>query len=92
MAEEGRDLADWLQETARRDAASRAFPRRPPMDTPPAAARGRSFGGEILYRNRQLVGFACVSAAYLQYYFIGVMTEIYSLSGPVIFLPHGPLG
>jgi hypothetical protein len=88
MGEEGRDLAEWLQETARRDAVLRAHPVRPPATPGTVAARNRTFAAEILYRHRQLIALASVTAAYLQYYFIGVMTEIYSLSGPVIFLPH----
>lgn len=92
MDRSGRDLADWLQEAGRRDRlrttstpdpSSREPEFRPP---PPVTTRSR------FVDQRSIFALACVSGAYLQYYFIGVMTEIYSLRGVVVFVPAGPLG
>lgn len=86
---EGNDLADWLQEAARRDAqrrgdASAAAPAQLP--SVPAPARQASPA------TRRVAAIGGLSLAYLQYYFVGVMTEIYSLSTLVVFVPYTTLG
>ncbi len=86
---EGKDLADWLQEAARRDARSRhAPPAAAPVQPPAVPARVR----RVSPAHKRVASVGGLSLAYLQYYFIGVMTEIYSLSTVVVFVPYATLG
>lgn len=85
---QGNDLADWLQEAARRDAQRRhdapaAAPAQPPAVPRPARRASPA--------SRRIAAIGGLSLAYLQYYFVGVMTEIYSLSSLVVFLPYTTL-
>lgn len=81
---EGNDLAAWLQEAARRDARRDAAPPKPP------GVRGPRRRAPTAHKRVAAIGG--LSLAYLQYYFVGVMTEIYSLSSLVVFVPYATLG
>ena len=90
MENPGNDLADWLQEAARRDGV-RSLPRTYAVNSssPPQAGRAEPRGQHTW---RPVAGFAGLTVAYLQYYFLSLMAEMYSMSTVIVFVQAGVSG
>jgi hypothetical protein len=73
-------LARWLQEVGRRTsrAARRGGEPEPRAPEPPRTTRGHA---------RQIALFGVLALAFLQYYALDVMVQIYSLPSIVVFVP-----
>ena len=81
------DMADWLQEVAKRPWASE----RPLLDPAPRAERDPVWRrilqtGHRLQHGRELIGFAALVAGYLQYYYVDVMLQISCLPPCIAFV------
>jgi hypothetical protein len=77
--------ARWLEESARRRAAS--CPARVELAPPPLPPAKRRRERTVLGISREIYMFAVLAAAYLNYYFMQVMIEVGSLPGLVVFYP-----
>jgi hypothetical protein len=73
-----RDLAQWLQEVARR-----RYPMYGPSMRPPPAPREPP---KKWRRARELISFAALSAAYFQYHMLDVMLQIASMKSVTVFV------
>lgn len=84
----GEDLADWLQEVAKRPRVSG-----PPSINPAVLPEaGPKAGREPrlrhhLQKGRDMVALAVLTIGYLQYYYLDVMVQIGSLPKVVVFVP-----
>ena len=83
----GEDLADWLQEVAKRPWVSG------PLSINPVRPEAGSTAGQAprprrhLQKGRDLVALAVLTIAYLQYYYLDVRVQIGSLPNVVVFVP-----
>lgn len=84
----GEDLADWLQESAKRPWVG-GPPSINPAVVPGAGPQAGLKPGlrRHLQKGRDLVALAVLTMAYMQYYYLDVMVQIGSLSKVVVFVP-----
>lgn len=82
------NLADWLQEVARRpwvDGPTSVNSATPPLA---GAQAGREFRQRrYLPHGRDILALAALTAGFLQYYYLDVMVQIGGLHKVVIFVP-----
>ena len=83
----GEDLADWLQEVAKRPWVSGPLSINPSglPGAGPTAVQAPRLRGHI-QNGRDLVAFALLTIAYLQYYYLDVMVQIGKLDKVVVFI------
>ena len=74
------DLADWLKEAGRRKPVAEAP--EPQLSSKPDP--------QAFETRRLAIMLACLSVAYLQYFYFGVMLEISSLHSVVSFVASAP--
>lgn len=87
-AHSGENLADWLQEVARRpwvDGPMSVNPAILPGTSPQAGPEPRR--RRHLPHGRDVVALAALTLGFLQYYYLDVMVQIGSLQKVVIFVP-----
>jgi hypothetical protein len=82
------NLADWLQEVARRpwNAGSLLSEPSAPSVAPPQASVNRQ-GRRFLQNVRHVVALAALTIGYLQYYYLDIMVQIGALHKLVVFVP-----
>jgi hypothetical protein len=87
-AHTGEDLAQWLQEVARRPWGSGplSFDSSIPPEVGPQA-RGERRRRRHFSNGRNVVALAVLTIGYLQYYYLDVMVQIGSLQKLVVFVP-----
>jgi hypothetical protein len=76
-----RELAQWLQEVARR-----RYPMYGPSMRPPDPPRAPVERPRKWRRLREVVGLAALSGAYLQYYMLDVMLQIATMKSVTVFV------
>jgi hypothetical protein len=82
----GENLAEWLQESAKRPWTAGAASVSPEVDVAGSEA-GQALQRPYLQNVRELVALTALTIGYLQYYYLDVMVQIGNLHRVVVFVP-----